>query len=130
MAELDDDIGGTTNQDDATNASDTALFIKIKSIPRIAHGRDLRLREDDVIVAIDGKAYNQDIEGFAAICDQAEENEESLLLSICRGDIIYDICVSQNLGVELEYSNSEISANVATIFSKYEVGPKEQYCNY
>ena len=130
MAELDDDIGGTTNQDDATNASDTALFIKIKSIPRIAHGRDLRLREDDVIVAIDGKAYNQDIEGFAAICDQAEENEESLLLSICRGDIIYDICVSQNLGVELEYSNSEISANVATIFSKYEVGPKDQYCNY
>ena len=130
MADLDDDIGGTTNQDDATRMSDTALFIKIKSIPRVAIGRDLRLREEDVIVAIDGNAYNQDIDGFIAICDQAEENDDSLLLTICRGEIIYDILIDQKLGVEFDYSNSETSSNVSALFSKYEVGLKDQYCNY
>ena len=73
MADFDYDSGGASSADTTANTTSTALFIKIKLIPRIAHGRDLRLREGDIILAIDGKVHNQDIDNFRDLCDQAEE---------------------------------------------------------
>ena len=126
MADFDLDSGRTSS----TDTADTALFIKIKLIPRIAHGRDLRLREDDVILAIDGNVYNQDINSFIDLCDQADERGEELLLTICRGEILYDVLISKKLGVDLDYCDIESSNAVGNLFSKHHVGPKDQYCNY
>ena len=36
------------------DAAATKLFMTIKSMSRIAYARNLRLRDDDIIVAIDG----------------------------------------------------------------------------
>ena len=130
MADFNYDSGRNSSADSAANSSNTALFIKIKLLPRIAHGRDLRLREEDIILAIDGKAYNEDIDNFRELCDQAEEREEELLLTICRGEILYDVLITKKLGVELEYCDAEVSNTASTLFSKHLVGPKDQYCNY
>ena len=48
-------------------------FIKIKSLPRVAHGRDLRLREDDIILAVETTLWSDDVELFNKACEQAEE---------------------------------------------------------
>ena len=130
MADFDYDNGGASSADTTANTASTALFIKIKLIPRIAHGRDLRLREGDIVLAIDGKVYNQDIDNFRDLCDQAEEREEELLLTICRGEILYDVLIDKKLGVELDYCDVEVSNTVGALFSKHHVGPKDQYCNY
>ncbi len=130
MADFDSDSERTASADSAENKGNIALFIKIKSIPRVAHGRDLRLREDDVILAIDGKAYNQDIDNFKELCDHAEEREEELLLTIGRGEILYDLLVAKKLGVEFYYCDAELSNTLGALLSKHHVGPKDQYCNY
>ena len=130
MVDFDYDNGRTPSPDSAAHSADTALFIKIKLIPRIAHGRDLRLREEDIVLAIDGKAYNQDIDNFRELCDQAEEREEELLLTICRGEILYDVLITKKLGVELDYCDAEVSSIAAALLSKHNIGPKNQYCNY
>ena len=130
MADFDYDSGRTSSADSATQTANTALFIKIKLIPRMAHGRDLRLREEDIILAIDGKAYNEDINNFKDLCEQAEERDEELLFTICRGEILYDVLVTKKLGVELDYCDAEASIAAAALFSKHHVGPKDQYCNY
>ena len=130
MTDLDLGSGRASSADTIANAAGTALFIRIKLIPRIAHGRDLRLREADIILAVDGVVFNHDINNFSDLCDQAEEREEELLLTICRGEILYDVLINKKLGVELDYCDAEVSNTAGNLFSKHNVGPKDQYCNY
>ena len=65
MAEFDDDSGGTTSNGSEDKSAVTVLFIKVKSIPRVAYAREVRLREDDIILANNGKIFTQDIDEFA-----------------------------------------------------------------
>ena len=71
----------------------TKLFMTIKSMSRIAYARNLRLRDEDIIVAIDGVLNDDDIISFNARFDQLLEKQEKLLLTICRKEVIYDVLV-------------------------------------
>ena len=42
-------------------AAPNSVFIEMKSVPQRSYARDLRLRDGDVIVAIDGEACHLDI---------------------------------------------------------------------
>jgi hypothetical protein len=133
VAEFDQDHANADEKDADGATAQTAvktLFVMIKSLPRIAHGRDLRLREGDIIVAIDGELNELDIDAFRGLCEQAKEDAEPLLLTICRGDVIYDVLVEGRLGAELEYANAEASVAAQTLLSKHHIGPKDHYRNY
>ena len=54
------------NLDDlsAQKAAPSSVFIEIKSVPLRSSARDMRLRDGDVIVAIDGAACHLDIAEF------------------------------------------------------------------
>ncbi len=130
MAELDHDSESTLTGSMKDSASGSSLFIKIKSIPRVAYARDLRLKEDDIILANNGTILGQDIDAFTELCDQAQDNEQHLLLTICRGEVIFDLLVSGRLGVELDYCDTESSSAAALLFGKHHVGAKDHYCNY
>ena len=75
------------------------MFIKIKSIPRVAYARDLRLKEGDIILANNGKIFNQDINELIELCDQAQDSEQQLLLTVCRGEVVFDLLVGERLGL-------------------------------
>ena len=108
----------------------TPQCIMIKSLSRISHGRDLRLRDGDIIIAVDGALNTNDIEAFRALGDQAELHQEKLLLTICRGEAIYDVFAEGRLGAELEYANAEASSAAAAVFAKHNMGPKDHYQSY
>ena len=130
MAEFDHDSGGMPSNGSAESTTAAAVFIKIKSIPRVAYARDLRLKEGDIILANDGKFLGQDINEFGELCDQAKDREQALLLTICRGDIVFDLLVAERLGVELDICDIESSSAAASLFAKHHVGSKDHYCNY
>ena len=133
VAEFDQDhaAGMEAETAEAVNqGAATPLCIMIKSLSRISHGRDLRLRDGDVIIAIDGALNTNDIEAFQALGDQAELHQEKLLLTICRGDAIYDVFAEGRLGAELEYANAEASSAAAALFANHHIGPKDHYQNY
>ncbi len=130
MAEFDNDSGSEPSDSSTDAAAASTLFIKIKSIPRVAYARDLRLKEGDIILANSGKIFGQDIDEFRELCDQAHDSEQELLLTICRGEVVFDLLVAEKLGVELDYCDAESSSAAASLFAKHHVGSKDQYCNY
>lgn len=130
MAEFDHDREDSPPNGSTETSATSDLLIKIKSIPRVAYARDLRLREGDIILANNGKIYGQDIDGFRELCDQAHNSERELLLTICRGEVIFDLLIAERLGVELEYCDAETSSSAASLFAKHHVGPKDHYRNY
>jgi len=119
---------GTSNV--SGDAAATKLFMTIKSMSRVAYARNLRLRDEDIIVAIDGVLNDDDIISFNARFDQLLENQEKLLLTICRNEVIYDVLVEDKLGVELGFADSEASAIAQKLFAQHHLGLKEHYQNF
>ena len=130
MAELDNDSESTSSTSSMEPSTAPNLFIKIKSIPRVAYARDLRLKEGDIILANNGKIFSQDINEFIELCDQAQDSEQQLLLTVCRGEVVFDLLVGERLGVEFDYCDAESSSAAALLFAKHHVGAKDHYCNY
>ena len=133
MAEFDQDHAAGMEAETADAANQSAAipqFIKIKSFSRTSHGRDLRLRDGDIIIAVDGALNTNDIAAFTALCDQAGLQHEKLLLTICRGEIVYNVLAEGRLGAELEYADGEASSAAAALFAKHHMGPKNHYQNY
>ena len=133
MAEFDQDheAGSEAETADAANQSAaTPQFIKIKSLQRVSHGRDLRLRDDDIIIAIDGALNTNDISAFRALGAKAELVEEKLLLTICRGEVVYDVFAEGRLGADYDYADAEASSAAAALFAKHHMGPKDHYQIY
>lgn len=112
------------------DAAATKLFITIKSMSRVAYARNLRLRDEDIIIAVDGVLNEDDIISFNARFDQLLEKQEKLLLTICRKEVIYDVLVEDKLGVELGFADSEASAIAQKLFAQHHIGSKDQYQNY
>ena len=108
----------------------TTRLIKIKLLSRVSHGRDLRLRDDDIIIAVDGALNTNDIAAFRALGAKAELLEEKLLLTICRGEVVYDVFAEGRLGADYDYADAEASSAAAALFAKHHMGPKDHYQNY
>ena len=133
MAEFDQDYATGLDAETAEAANQSAAtpqFIKIKSLQRISHGRDLRLRDDDIIIAIDGALNTNDIDAFRALGAKAELLEEKLLLTICRGEAVYEVFADGRLGADYEYADAEASSAAAALFAKHHIGPKDHYRTY
>ena len=130
MAEVDNNSESTSSNSSMDSATASNLFIKIKSIPRVAFARDLRLKEGDIILANNGKIFNQDINEFIELCNQAQDSEQQMLISVCRGEVVFDLLVGERLGVEFDYCDADSSSTAASLFAKHHVGEKDHYCNY
>ena len=63
-------------------------FIQIKSMGRMSHARELRLRELDVLVAIDGLPIKSDIQKLE---EELKMIEEPVLLTLCRGGFFLSV---------------------------------------
>ncbi|MDC0649471.1 hypothetical protein OAQ37_03060 [Alphaproteobacteria bacterium] len=129
-SEFDQEREDPSTSDVSGDDAATKLFLTIKSMPLFAHARDLRLRDEDLIVAVDGVLNDDDIISFNARFDQLLENQDKLLLTICRNEVIYDVLVEDKLGVELGFADSEASTIAKKLFALHHVGPKDHYHNY
>ena len=120
--------------DEAAQSSEgkpaSGSLIKIKSLPRVAYGRDLRLREGDIILAVETALWSEDVERFDKACQEAEETGTSLLVTISRGEVVYDILVERPLKLEFDYTTDEETISARALFNTHEFGSREDYRSY
>ena len=120
------------NNDDLgpQQAAPNSVFIEMKSVPQRSYARDLRLRDGDVIVAIDGVACHLDIAEFEDVLLDARDDETSVFVTIARDQMFFEIFMTGPLGVSLDYTDSQRAADIASRFANHSVGPKAQYQTY
>ena len=105
-------------------------LIELKSVPQRSLARDLRLRDGDVIVAIDGAACHLDIAEFEDLLLDARDDENSLFVTISRDQMFFEIFMTGPLGVSLDYTDAQLAADIAVRFGNHSVESKEQYQTY
>ena len=126
----DADPGQSRGDAGAKQAVPDTVFIALKTVPQRSYARDLRLREDDVFVAIDGAPCHLDIIEFENTLLDVYDDEKALFVTIARDQMFFEIFIDGPLGVTFEYTVAERAANISQRFADYTVGPKEQYQTY
>ena len=119
------DTGAAIPQDQSRRNS----FISIAEISPISRSRTLRLQKDDAIVAIDAKPYHGDIDTFLDILFELE-NDKSVMLTVWRKGVVYNIIVRGPLGCTLEYSKPEISETINNDFKEADIGHPDDYAMF
>ena len=127
MAETPDQVQDNLGPEQSAPSS---VFIEIKSVPLRSNARDLRLRDGDVIVAIDGSVCHLDIAEFEDMLLDAQDDETPVFVTIGRNQMFFELFITGPLGLSLDYTDSQRAADILVRFSNHSVGPKEQYQTY
>ena len=112
------------------NAAASPLFISIKTVPQRSYARDLRLREDDIIVAVDGDLFNSEITDFEEMLLDARDHETPLLVTIAREKMFFEIFIDNALDVTFGYTDASRASEVSSGFAGHQISPKGEYQTY
>ena len=104
-------------------------FLKLKEHGQSSRTRALRLKENDVIVAIDGNSYHESVDNMVDLLSSGEEGE-TWLLTIWRNGKFFEIFTRGPLGGIFEFTRPEESQMIMDLFQKREMGQKEDYRIY
>ena len=132
---INDDITGNSadvnaqSTDDSSEANELQSFLKLKEHGQSSRTRALRLKEDDVVVAIDGIIYHETIDNMVDLLSSGEESDK-WLLTIWRNGKFFEIFTRGPLGGIFEFTRPEESQMIADLFKKRELGEKEDYRIY
>ncbi len=88
---------------DAQEIGENAGLISILAIGRHSLGRDLRLKTEDVITAIDGEPITYDVDKFDKLI--RDYKDLPALLTIFRDGKLFDIFVNGPLGCSYKYAD-------------------------
>lgn len=127
MAETPDQNQSEANPGQAASGS---VLIELKSVPQRSLARDLRLRDGDVIVAVDGMVSCRDIAEFEDLLLDARDDETALFVTVARDQMFFEIFMTGPLGMSLDYTDAQRAADIEARFERHSVGPKAQYQTY
>ena len=92
----------------------TRKFLKIKNVKVFSNAYNLRLKENDIILGLDGEYFNSSHDDLKKALD---ENEEEKILTMFRDGICFNITTKSSLGVTSE----EIDENHIKDFSNNDI---------
>ena len=101
-------------------------FLKLVEHGQSSRTRALRLKENDVIVAIDGISYHDSIDNMVDLLSSGEEGDK-WLLTIWRNGKFFEVFTRGPLGGIFEFTRPEESQMIVELFQKREMGQKEEY---
>ena len=113
---------GNTVSDDST----LQTFLKLVEHGQSSRTRALRLKENDIIVAIDGISYHDTIDNMVDLLSSGDEGE-MWLLTIWRSGKFFEVFTRGPLGGIFEFTRPEESQMIIELFQKREMGQKEEY---
>ena len=139
-ADIDTMIGGTEPSGNQGMSSDMSggvasqtpgatTYLTIKELRSISRARSLRLQADDLIVAVDGQAFQGDIESFLDIMFECDP-ENGVVLTIWRNGVIFNVIARGPLGCVLEHAKPELSEKATADFIGTTVEPLENYITF
>ncbi len=103
-------------------------LIRLKEHGKSSRSRALRLRPNDVIVAIDSIEFNGDIQEF--VDRLATEEADEWLLTIYRDTIFFEIFVRGPIGGTLEFCSFEETEKIRNEFKQHKVYDRSSYKIY
>lgn len=121
--------GDASASSPAANTEAASTFLVIKELRGISRGRSLRLQPEDIVVAIDGTPYHQDIETFLDIIFECDP-ETGKLLTIWRNGVLFNVIVRGPLGCTLEHAKPEVAEKVTAAFANYTAPQIETVATY
>ncbi len=101
-------------------------FLKLKEHGQSSRTKALRLKENDVIVAVDGSSYHESIDRLVDLLSSGEE-DDMWLLTVWRNGKFFEIFTRGPLGGIFEFTRPEESQMIMELFQKREMGQKEEY---
>ena len=101
-------------------------FLQLKEHGQSSRTRALRLKENDVIVAIDGEPYHESIDNMVDLLSSGEE-DDTWLLTIWRNGKFFEIFTRGPLGGIFDFTRSEESQMIMELFQKRKMGEKKEY---
>ena len=115
--------------EEASDESQLQTFLKLKEHGQSSRTRALRLKEDDILVAIDGVSYHDTIDNMVDLLSSGEEGD-MWLLTIWRNGKFFEIFTRGPLGGIFEFTRPEESQMIMELFQKREMGQKDEYRIY
>jgi len=113
-------------QEDPSEHVQLQAFLKLKEHGQSSRTRALRLKENDVVVAIDGNSYHESIDNMVDLLSSGEEGD-MWLLTIWRNGKFFEIFTRGPLGGIFEFTRPEESQMIIELFQKRDMGQKEEY---
>ena len=115
--------------EDVSDESNLQTFLKLKEHGQSSRTRALRLKENDILVAIDGVSYHDTIDNMVDLLSSGEEGD-LWLLTIWRNGKFFEIFTRGPLGGIFEFTRPEESEMIMELFQKREIGQKDEYRIY
>ena len=113
-------------QESASEENILQTFLKLKEHGQSSRTRALRLKENDIIVAIDGNSYHDSIDNMVDLLSSGEEGD-LWLLTIWRNGKFFEVFTRGPLGGIFEFTRPDESQMILELFQKREMGEKEEY---
>ena len=113
-------------QEDKSEESILQTFLKLKEHGQSSRTRALRLKENDIIVAIDGSSYHDSIDNMVDLLSSGEEGD-LWLLTIWRNGKFFEVFTRGPLGGIFEFTRPDESQMIMELFQKREMGEKKEY---
>ena len=113
-------------EDNASQGGQLQTFLKLKEHGQSSRTRALRLKENDIVVAIDGNSYHDSIDNMVDLLSSGEEGD-MWLLTIWRNGKFFEVFTRGPLGGIFEFTRPDESQMIMELFQKREMGQKEEY---
>ena len=116
----------SNNSEDIDSAEEQIVqsFLQLKEHGQSSRTRALRLKENDVIVAIDGEPYHESIDNMVDLLSSGEE-DDTWLLTIWRNGKFFEIFTRGPLGGVFDFTRPEESQMIMELFQKRKMGEKK-----
>ena len=101
-------------------------FLRLKEHGQSSRTRALRLKENDIVVAIDGNSYHDSIDNMVDLLSSGEEGD-MWLLTIWRNGKFFEVFTRGPLGGIFEFTRPDESQMIMELFQKRDIGQKEEY---
>ena len=124
-SEMSDEDSNELNESSSEEAQ-LQTFLKLKEHGQSSRTKALRLKENDVIVAVDGSSYHESIDKLVDLLSSGEE-DDMWLLTVWRNGKFFEIFTRGPLGGIFEFTRPEESQMIMELFQKREMGQKEEY---
>ena len=119
-----DIINDELKNDPNEEVIETSSFLKISDLKLKSRARNIRLKEDDIIVAVDGEGFHGTILEFSNIL--SEEDKKSLL-TIKRGELFFEVITSGTLGTNFKFTSPEETIEIEKSFKDHKINDIEEY---
>ena len=125
QSEMSEEKSNDLNESSSEEAQ-LQTFLKLKEHGQSSRTKALRLKENDVIVAVDGSSYHETIDKLVDLLSSGEE-DDMWLLTVWRNGKFFEIFTRGPLGGIFEFTRPEESQMIMELFQKREMGQKEEY---